>query len=68
MNGLEPYFKNHVKRLETPLFEVSSTDLRQRLKTGQSVRYLLADAVAAYIAKHRLYQKGQESPPLTRGD
>ena len=69
LDGLEPYFKNHVKRLETPLFEVSSTDIRQCLKTGQSVRYLLPDSVAAYIAKHRLYQtQAALSPPLIRGD
>ena len=56
LDGLEPYFLEHVKVLETPLFEVSSTDIRQRLKAGESVRYLLSNSVAVYIAKHRLYQ------------
>ena len=57
LEGLESYFLEHVKLLELPLFEVSSTVLRQRLRTGESVRYLLPDAVAAYIAKHALYEQ-----------
>ena len=66
LDKLESTFLDRVKVLETPLFEVSSTDIRQRLKAGQSGRYLLSDSVAAYIAKHRLYQ--ELSPPLTRGE
>ena len=63
LDGLEPYFLEHVQLLELPLFEVSSTVLRQRLRTGESVRYLLPDAVAAYLAKHGVYeQKGQSQP------
>jgi nicotinate-nucleotide adenylyltransferase len=42
--------------LKTPLWEISSTDVRARLAAGKSVRYLLPGAVAAYIAKEGLYR------------
>ena len=38
----------------TPL-EVSSQDIRKRLKDGRSIRYLVPDAVRQYILKRRLY-------------
>lgn len=39
---------------QTPL-AVSATQIRQLLASGKSVRYLLPDAVLAYIQAHRLY-------------
>jgi nicotinate-nucleotide adenylyltransferase len=38
-----------------PGLGVSATTVRQRVREGQSVRYLVPDAVADYIAKRRLY-------------
>jgi nicotinate-nucleotide adenylyltransferase len=35
--------------------DISSTDLRQRVKSGRSLRYLLPDSVDAYIRKFQLY-------------
>ncbi|AVI94057.1 nicotinate-nucleotide adenylyltransferase [Oenococcus oeni] len=35
---------------------ISSSDIRSHLRTRQSVRYLIPDAVAAYIAEYGLYQ------------
>lgn len=34
---------------------ISSRELRARVRSGQPIRYLVPDAVAAYIAEHRLY-------------
>ncbi|GIZ12397.1 nicotinate-nucleotide adenylyltransferase [Pseudomonas sp. NCCP-436] len=39
---------------QTPL-AISATQIRQLLATGRSARYLLPDAVLAYIQAHRLY-------------
>lgn len=41
--------------LENPGLEVSSTALRERAREGQSLRYLVPDAVASYAERHRLY-------------
>ncbi|MGL5688308.1 MAG: nicotinate (nicotinamide) nucleotide adenylyltransferase, partial [Weissella cibaria] len=44
-----------VKWVEVPNLEISSTDIRKRIATKQSVRYLLPDMVAAYIVENGLY-------------
>ena len=38
-----------------PRIGISSTVLRRRVQSGQPIRYLVPDAVAGYIAEHRLY-------------
>jgi len=53
--GLPPGFRGRVIALGNPLFEVSSTLVRRRARVGHSIRYLVPDAVAAYIVEHRLY-------------
>jgi nicotinate-nucleotide adenylyltransferase len=44
--------------VEVPGFEVSSTDVRRRVRTGQPIRYLVPGAVADYIGEHHLYRGG----------
>jgi nicotinate-nucleotide adenylyltransferase len=39
----------------TPAIEISASDIRARCLTGKSIRYLVPDVVAQYIAKHKLY-------------
>ena len=39
----------------TPI-EVSSEDIRKRLKEGRSIRYLVPEKVRRYILKHNLYK------------
>ncbi len=42
--------------IQTSLVDISSTDIRNRLATGQNVTDMLHPAVADYIRTHRLYQ------------
>lgn len=42
----------------TPHVEISSTAVRARVRAGLSIRYWVPDAVADYVAIHRLYQDG----------
>lgn len=48
--GCEIYF------LEVPALDISSSDLRDRLRNGKSVRYLMPDAVVRYIEEKHLYK------------
>ncbi len=38
------------------LLDISATKIRQWLRQGRSVRYLVPDPVLAYIEKHGLYR------------
>jgi nicotinate-nucleotide adenylyltransferase len=42
--------------LDAPLLEISATFIRERIKGGGSVRYLLPDAVWKYVEENRYYR------------
>jgi nicotinate-nucleotide adenylyltransferase len=43
--------------LSTPRVEISSTDIRRRIREGRSIRYLVPDPVREHIARHHLYAR-----------
>lgn len=43
-------------RIETRRVDVSSTEIRERVRTGRAIRGFVPEAVEAYIAEHRLYR------------
>src|SRR5262245_22738513 len=48
--------RHGVMWLGNPGLEVSSSLVRERARGGRSLRYLVSDPVARYIARHRLYR------------
>ncbi len=42
--------------VDLPLIDISSTQIRERLGQGKSVRYLLPRVVEDYIIRHKLYR------------
>ena len=42
--------------VELPAVEISSTDVRARVRAGRSIRYLVPEAVAEYIETRKLYR------------
>lgn len=41
--------------VEVPAVEISATEIRRRVRAGRPIRYWVPDAVADYVARHRLY-------------
>lgn len=39
----------------TPLIDISSSDIRRRVRAGESIRFLVPETVREYINRHRLY-------------
>lgn len=52
---LHPFFAAHTRLLDIPGFEVSSTLIRQRLRQGLGIQYLVPKEVEYYLAKHPVY-------------
>ncbi len=42
--------------VEAPLMQISATEIRRRVRAGQSVRYMVPEAVRAYIEERGLYK------------
>lgn len=42
--------------LDTPLMEISSSDIRKMIALGKSIKYLVPPGVEKYIRKNRLYK------------
>lgn len=49
-----------VELLDAPLLDISSSEIRRRVRAGRSIRYLTPLSVCSYIAAQGLYAEGQE--------
>ncbi len=54
--------QGRVTVLEIPALAISSTDCRERVRSGQPVWYLVPDGVVQYVAKHELYASTEGIP------
>lgn len=46
----------HIHELATPELEISSTQIRGRIREGRSIRYMVPESVETYIRKEGLYR------------
>ena len=49
-------FRKHTEIMEITHLEISSSDIRKRIKSGVPIKYLLPKRVGNYIQKHKLYK------------
>jgi nicotinate-nucleotide adenylyltransferase len=47
--------RERIHGLATPELEISSTDIRERVKRGRSIKYIVPESVESYILKEALY-------------
>lgn len=50
-------FGNNIFPLSAPIMEISSTDIRKRIRDTKSVKYMLPDKVIEYINNNHLYEE-----------
>lgn len=52
----EVYHDYIPRKISSPLIEISSTDIRNRVAAGRSIRYMTPDPVRDYIEQHGIYR------------
>lgn len=54
-----PGLGRHLHHVAMPLLQISSTDLRARVRDGRPIAFLVPPAVEDYIREHGLYRAGE---------
>ncbi len=55
LNQLPGSLKQNILCMEVPALAISSTDIRQRIREGRPIKYLLPESVEEYVFKNNLY-------------
>jgi nicotinate-nucleotide adenylyltransferase len=51
-----PGLRNRIDHIDAPLCDISATDIRERIASGRSVRYVVPEPVRVHIEAHTLYR------------
>jgi len=57
IDELNKKYKADIRLLPMPYIEISSTEIRDRIKAGKSIRYMVHPCTAEYISKNHLYEE-----------
>ena len=53
---LKDTYNSNIFKIHCPLIEISSTEIRNRVSTGLSIKYLVPEIIETYIQKYNLYK------------
>ena len=56
LDNVPPGLRDRVQIFPITGVDISATEIRQFVRKGRSIRYLVPDAVMQYIARHKLYR------------
>lgn len=56
INEMRKRYNADIFPISAPVIGLSSTDIRDRIRTGKTVRYMVPDKVIEYIKLHNLYE------------
>jgi len=66
LHGFEQRFgaaaRERILQVEMPAIDLAATDLRERVRTGRSIRFMTPRGVEACIAQHALYATDRRRP------
>ena len=57
LKELNELHRDKINTISTPGLQISSTDIRRRVKNNMSIKYLLPESVEIYIRKYKLYSE-----------
>lgn len=57
---LREKYQAEITLLDSPVMEISSSEIRDLRREGKSIRYLIPESVFSYIEKHNLYREESE--------
>jgi nicotinate-nucleotide adenylyltransferase len=63
INDKKLKYEADIKLVTIPDIQISSTDIRKKIKSGKSIKYLVLDDVYNYIMKNKLY-RGEQNEGL----